>query len=354
MRGVHQVVAGAAARDAISAHVISAQARIRELGVRSEIFCDPAHLDPGLRGRVLPDTDWGGTTAPGDIAILHYSIASPAFDRVLAAGAPAALHYHNVTPASLLWTFNPGLARQCAEGRQHLASVVERVRWVAADSAFNAGEIADLGSPHPTVIGVLREQGRTEPRRPRAADDGRLRLLFVGRGVPNKAQHDCILALAALRQTGTDAELHLVGSWGSSPAYAGYCRALVHAAGVDDRVAFHGSVSAADLARAFATADYFLCLSDHEGYCVPVIEALEARLPVIAYRAGAVPETLGQAGLLLDDKTPSLVAEAVLAAHSGEVCFPEDERGRQVEHHGAAATGDRLLAFVREMLDDPA
>jgi glycosyltransferase involved in cell wall biosynthesis len=196
------------------------------------------------------------------------------------------------------------------------------------------------------VVGVLR--------RPRPAaeghsrDGGPTRLLFVGRGIPNKAQRDLVLALAAMRHTPLDAQLTLIGAWGGAEAYEAHCRELAARLRLGDRLRILGSVGDATLAQAYADADLFLCLSDHEGYCVPVVEAMEAGLPVVAYAAGAVPETLGAGGLLLEDKSPSLVAEAVAETLRNDALRERMAEGRraQLAELSHEATAARLRAFV--------
>ncbi len=346
MSGVHQVVAGAAPHDAITNHVLAARDVIRSMGIASEVFCEAPHLSPALAHEIRPHHEWGDRTKANDAAILHYSIDSAAFEYVLERCATSAIHYHNITPARLLWRFNPRLARQCARGRDALADLEGRVGFAAADSRFNAGELAALGFPQASIIGILRSARPTPVRSPSAG--GHRRILFVGRGVPNKAQDDAILAVAALRQAGVLADLRLVGAWGGNEAFEWHCRDLVRSLKLEHQVHFLGSLDDVQLSREYADADLFLCLSDHEGYCVPVIEALEAGLPVLAFRAGAIPETLGSAGWLIDDKHPSTVAEAILEV----VDRPpraDAEIAQQLAQHSAGSTSERLRKFVEEI-----
>jgi L-malate glycosyltransferase len=344
---VHQVAAGVVPRDAISHHLLEARSVIRGMGLRSEIFADADRVHPLMLGEVRPHTAWERHTRPGDVAIVHYSIASPAFDWVLARADRVAIHYHNITPAELLWEDAPAVALECAAGRRALGGLVGRVAATAADSEFNAREMVDLGFPPPAVLGVMRQALPPAVRRPRA-DGGPPRLLFVGRGVPNKAQHDLILALAALRQAGVRAGLMLVGTWEGIEPYERRCRRLAERLGVDDAVAFTGSVGEAELAQAYADSDCFVCLSDHEGFCVPALEAIGADLPVVAYAAGALPETVGRAGLLLDEKQPSLVAEAVVETLGNAALARRMAEGRreQLDRFSSERLGERLRDWV--------
>ena len=308
--GIHQVLAGAAERDAITNHALAAQRVIRDMGFASEVFVEDAHISPEVGTRVHEHTKWDAVAQTGDLAIVHYSIDSPAFDYALDRAAKSAVHYHNVTPAELLWRDLPALAAQCRDGRTRLGEMTGRVVRSASDSQFNAQEMLALDLPPADVVGM---------------------------------------ALAALGDAGVDAELRLVGSWGGSRPYFERCLRTARMLGVTDSVVVLDSLSDEDLAREYADADVFLCLSDHEGYCVPLLEAMAADLPIVAFAAGAVPETLGRAGLLLNDKSPSVVAEAVAAVLGGALAGEmRDGRGAQLAHHSREATAQRLQAFIGE------
>jgi glycosyltransferase involved in cell wall biosynthesis len=349
--GVHQVCAGAVPRDAITHHLLESRDVIRSMGLRSEIFCEDGHVAPDLAGDVHGVSRWDALAEPGDAAILHYSIGSPAFGHVMERCDRVAIHYHNITPAELLWEDAPAVAMACQRGRAGLAALAGRVVAAAADSHFNARELDALGFPRAAVVGVMRRElpvvASSSPRHP----EGPLRLLFVGRGVPNKAQHHLIAALAAVRQSGRDARLHLIGSWVGMEAYARRCGRLARDLRVDDHVVVEGSVDDARLAGAYAESDVFVCLSDHEGYCVPLVEAMAAALPIVAYASSAVTETVGGAGLLLDEKPPSLVAEAVLATVSDPRLAARMAAGRsgRLADLDAVAVAARVRAFVESL-----
>jgi glycosyltransferase involved in cell wall biosynthesis len=135
--------------------------------------------------------------------------------------------------------------------------------------------------------------------------------LFVGQMLPHKAHHDVIKALACARKMfDPEARLHLVGRE-SCRAYADALRRFVSALGLTGAVEFVGSISPSELSAYYASADVFVCCSDHEGFCVPLLEAMHHRLPIVAYGVTAVPETLLDAGIVLPSKSPALVAAAV-------------------------------------------
>lgn len=305
---IHQVLAGSAPGDAITHHALRARELFRGWG-GGEVFANGVH--PALAGDIHTMDRFAGACGPDDLVVIHYSIDSPAFGIAARHGARLVMHYHNITPAPLLWRHAPGLAAECARGRRRLPLLARRVVRSCADSGYNAQELAEAGYEDPLAVGIFWPELPLPPAV--ARPDGALRLLFVGRGIPNKAQHDLVLALAALGEAGCDARLALVGSWDMAPSYREECETLARRLGVADRLEITGSVSAEDLGRHYREADVFVCLSDHEGFCVPLIEAIRAQLPVVAFASSAIPETLGGAGLVLPDKLPSTVAEAVLA-----------------------------------------
>ncbi len=345
--GVHQVAAGAAPRDAITHHMLEARAVLRGLGLRSEIFADADNIHPALLAEVLPATAWDAAAGPADAAILHYSIASPGIFAIAGRARRCALHYHNITPAELLWRWAPHIALECSIGRRRLLDLVPRVDLVGACSDYNAAELRELGFAEPQVLGVMRQQLPPAPRPP-VRGDGPARLLFVGRGVPNKAQHHLVMASAALRDAGVDHELWLVGAWSAAPAYRDHCRRLAERLGVTEQVRFVGSVDDGELAHRYASADAFVCLSDHEGFCVPLLEAMAAGLPIVACASSALPATLGDAGLLLDEKPPSLVAEAVAETLANPALASRlaGARAAQLARFDRPALVARLEAFV--------
>lgn len=342
------MLAGAARRDAITNHALATRTLFRSYGWRSEIFTDPIHTAADLRAETLDYRQWSTVVGREDAAILHYSIDSPAFIFVAERCPRAAIQYHNITPPHLLWRFSPALAQQCLEGRRVLSSFASMAPQASAVSHFNAEELYELGFPRVTVTGILRQaRGPRRARYPVPAP----RLLFVGRGAPNKAQHDLILSMAALTQQGFQAELRLAGSWGGNRAYREHCERLTTRLGLEERVVFLDSVSDEELRAEYASAAVFVCLSDHEGYCVPLVEALECGVPVVAFAAGAVPETAEGAAILLSDKSPSLVAEAVMALLAGEISVSEQGRFAALGRHSADVVGRRLLQFGAELLE---
>ena len=347
---LHQVAAGAAPRDAITNHLFASQELFRSWGIESEIYA--THIEPSLKDDVRPADLYPKEVPASAPVIIHYSIDSPGFPLAVEHSAAPLFHYHNITPAELLWRYAPSIAVECGAGRRRLADYSDAVAGSAADSAYNAGELSEAGFRDPRAVGILRNSVTAQSKGTTRSGDGRLRVLFVGRGVPNKAQHDLIYSLAALLEAGTDAELWLVGVWNTAPLYRRQCERVATELGVENRVEYVDRATHAELSRRYATADVFLCLSDHEGFCVPLLEAMEAGLPIVAFGSSAIPETLGEAGLVLPEKAPSLVAEAVIAATTDPRLQERFAKARQtrLDHFSPDAVAGRMRDFLSPYL----
>lgn len=346
IRAVHQVVAGAAPRDAITNHVLAAREHLLRRGFASRIFGE--HVAGELTDRVSSVDRLADAVRPDDVVILHVSIASAGWTMAARTGARLAVHYHNITPPELLRRWNAHVADECERGREQLAGLADVVGLSTGDSAYNVAELAHNGYVTGEAVGILREPPARLARRAAPRTRG-ARLLFVGRGVPNKAHHDAIRSLAALREgVDPDATLRLIGAWSPFERYRAACEDLAKRLGVRDAVRFDGSVSNRALARAYRDADVFLCLSDHEGFCVPLLEAFAARLPVVAFASSAIAETAAGAALLLPVKPASLVAEAVGEIVRNGPLRAALARGQEerLAHFSPAAVTRRLDAFV--------
>jgi glycosyltransferase involved in cell wall biosynthesis len=248
------------------------------------------------------------------------SIGSPVFDILAARPEPKLVNYHNITPADLLRDWEPAVAYEVALGRTQLGRLAPQSRFAVADSAFNESELRALGYEGTAVVPLLIDMHSKsdEPERElvrslahRKAREGGADLLYVGKISPHKAPHDLVKMLDVLRRTDDPAaRLHLVGS-PLGETYEPALRAFIDDLGLGDVVTLAGSVSGAELEAYFRAADVFVMASDHEGFCVPLAEAMGHGVPIVAYGVTAVPETVGGAGLVLPDKSAVPFAAAV-------------------------------------------
>jgi glycosyltransferase involved in cell wall biosynthesis len=229
-----------------------------------------------------------------------------------------AVIYHNITPARFFAPYDAGLFRLAALGRKELRTLVGRVDLALGDSDFNRQELEEMGFAPTAVmpIAVNTERITRAPRRPaleKILGDGLINILFVGRIVPNKRIEDHIrLAEMYKRYVDSYYRFIFVGRYDGLPRYYAQVRALIaEFQMLPDRFWFTGPVPDEDLAAFYRWADVYVSLSEHEGFCVPLVEAMAADVPVLAYAAGAVPETLGGAGVLFAPKDLEFAAEMI-------------------------------------------
>jgi glycosyltransferase involved in cell wall biosynthesis len=346
MTAIHQLLPTFAGRDAIGSHCLHVQARLREAGFDSEIYALDIHDD--VADAAHPADDYA--PAPGEWALYHFSIGSPLLDFVRTLDVNLALDYHNVTDAKYFRRWAPIAADRMDEGRQQLAAAVPGVRFALADSSYSAAELRVLGYSRTAVAPVLIDfqAGDSTTSVPDVT------WLSVGRLAPNKCPHDVIAAFAVYRNRfDPHATLALVGDGHSAIEYTRACERLAADLGVADAVMFTGSVPPAQLHGFYRAADVFVGCSEHEGFGVPVLEAMHFDLPVVAYATAATPEVVGDGGLLLDNKDPLLVATAV-----SRVLTDDDLRGelvaagrKRVDAFDLPVTGPRFVETLRTMID---
>jgi glycosyltransferase involved in cell wall biosynthesis len=342
---IHQWVPAAHRGDAIGDSARRVRDLLRGMGHESDLFA--LTIDDDLRNEVRPFSDPGARR--GDVTIFHFALPSPMTEAFAALDGRKVLQYHNITPASFFAPYDAGLFRLAALGRQELATLAGRVDLALGDSDFNRQELESLGFERTGVmpIAVNTERITAAPRRPaldRILGDGLINILFVGRIVPNKRIEDHI-RLAELYKRYVDSHYRFVfvGRYDGIPRYYAQIRALiVEFDMLADRFWFTGPVPDADLATFYRWADAYVSLSDHEGFCVPLVEAMAADVPVVAYGAGAVPETLGGAGLLFSPKDLELAAELL-----GTVVYDADVRRGVL-----AGQRKRLQAFAPAVIEE--
>ncbi|MGH9093172.1 MAG: glycosyltransferase family 4 protein, partial [Acidimicrobiales bacterium] len=315
--GVHQFVPALIPRDATGSHTLLLRQSLRDAGWRSEIYAEATHDE--LAGESIRVEEYAARAVPGDVLVYQFSTSSMVADLLADRPEPLVLDYHNVTHPELYGGWDPASARRSAEALEQLALLAPRAVLGLADSELNRADLVAAGCRRTAVVPVLVDLDRlvAEPD-PRVAarlaagkEAGGEDWLFVGRLVPSKAQHDLVKALWAYRRLYEPrARLHLVGPTPSG-RYLAALRAFVRDLGLEGAVRITGEVPDAALAAHFACADAYVSLSVHEGFGVPLLEAMRASVPVVALAAGAVPDTVGTAAVLLDRARPVAVAAAV-------------------------------------------
>lgn len=307
---IHQILNGFAEGDAISACARVLRDAARGWGSESELFAPPEHTAPAARAECRPISEYRGRA--GDVVLHHYSIASPAVDLFAASPARKILVYHNITPAEFFTGFDDALAARLVDARARLADMVHIADDCWAVSEFNASELRAAGARSTRVFPLVFDPSPLDvPPEPdvQARFSARLTTyLTVGRIAPNKRIETLIEAFYWLHRTlNPYSRLVIVGSDRSCPRYHAMLRML---AGDFDlpNVCFEGFASPRGLPTYYRCADVFVSTSEHEGYCLPLLEAMHCGVPVIAHAIGGMPEAMGGAGVLYADLKPAELA----------------------------------------------
>jgi glycosyltransferase involved in cell wall biosynthesis len=310
-RTVHQLLGALHAGDAVGNEALTVRRHLLAAGLESEIVA--GRVDAPLVGEARPLRELRALDGPETAWLYHFSPGSPATAAALALEGPLVLVYHNVTPARFFLGWSDELVRLALRAEGELRALSSRTALALAKSRFSLQDLERSGFARCGVLPFVHEPGERPPASPvlrRLYGDGRTNLLSVGRLAPNKRIEELLSAFAVLqRRFVPHSRLLVVGS----RALESYALALERRARELRlaEVVFLGPVDEGELRACYDLAAVYLSLSEHEGYGVPLIEAMLAGVPVLARDAGAVAETLSGAGLLLREPRPSLVAALV-------------------------------------------
>lgn len=312
---VFQLMPTIAAGDAVSNDAIAIGKVLKNMGLKTEIFAENVdkHLPSGTASHIsrMP------RLTANDTVLYHLSVGSELNFTLEKLKAKKGIIYHNITPSYFFRPYNGQLTELLDFGRKGAAHLADKADFCMADSEYNKKELIELGykceiAVRPVLIQFTDYSGKPDPEVLRQYDsDGYVNFLFVGRVAPNKKHEDVIRAFYCYKKyCNPKARLIFVGSWQGTELYYKRLLRYIDALELDD-VIFTGHISFAKLIAYYQSADVFMCMSEHEGFCVPLLEAMYFGVPIVAYDACAVPDTLGDAGILLHDKDPLTAAFAV-------------------------------------------
>ena len=311
MSALHQFVPSLLNSDAIGSHVLEIKKTLDTFGIQNEVFVNSEKDDHV--GIAHPFLSYPKMRSDGDILLYHVAGASAMADFLSSRKEIIWIDYHNITPSAFFDGWDNRTSASQHIGRIQLERLSGMTQLALADSHFNESELIDLGFSTTQVLPILFNPDNFEDAaiEPTILSQKKQRWLFVGRITPGKAQHNLIRSFAAYKQLyNPNCELYLVGK-PATPKYFDSLTAMVDDLGLNDAVFLTKGVSAQELSIYYQTADIFVSLSEHEGFCVPLLEAMHYRLPILALASSAVPETLADAGVLLESSDPLRVAAAV-------------------------------------------
>jgi L-malate glycosyltransferase len=354
---VHQVLATLGYGDAIGHEVLGIQRVLRAAGYDSEIFVETA--DSRLESLTRDFRELVDFSHPDHLLLHHFSLGSKASRTAFALPDRMALIYHNITPPEYFVGVHRTLARQCFRGRRELRAYASRCDLALGDSEFNRQDLEALGFPRTAVLPVVPDFSHLD-RAPnwlvaQDFDDDWTNILFVGRVIANKKIENLIRYFHAYHTSvNPRSRLLIVGAQSGFERYLASLHQLTATLGTS-HVHFIGHVSDAELVAFYELADLFLCASEHEGFCVPLVEAFYKQVPVLAYAATAVPSTMDGAGVLFEDTDPMHVA-ALMDAVLSDAALQDrivDGQLAAVDRLRAQDFAGTLRGFVDQILSCP-
>ncbi|MFC1498777.1 glycosyltransferase [Verrucomicrobiota bacterium] len=312
MQSIHQFTAGLNKVDAITSEAFAMRNIFRSWGHKSEIFSESKRISPKLRSETFDiQESLGDLKNSENIAILHLSIGSPVNKFFMSLECKKVILYHNITPSSYFKYINKKTLHDLEIGSAQLKMLVNAADINMADSKFNADELEKLGYQNvkvlPLILDFKKLCSEPDPATMKRWKDGKVNILFVGRCVPNKKIEDVLSAFSYFNKfIEPNSRFIHIGSHAGTEKYFNLLTAQVKNI---ENIYFAPSVSQPQLNAFYKCADIFLCMSEHEGFCIPVIESMYHNVPVMAYAAAAVPETMDGAGILFHEKKFDMIAE---------------------------------------------
>lgn len=339
---VHQLMPNLDYGDAISNHAIEIRDILRSQGYISNIYARFIH--PKVNKECFLYTEHKKRSSSKNIVIFHHSISSEVSEYVKELPDKKIMIYHNITPSHFFAPYNSHLTYLSTKGRNGLKDFSSVPILALGDSEYNADELKGLGYPRVDVLPIIMKTQNLK-RKPNKKiiskySDSLTNIIFVGRVAPNKRIEDILKTFYFYQSfINADSRLFLVGSYNN---FANYYHALLEIAKrlQIKNVIFAGHATQTELIAYYRLSHIFLCMSEHEGFCVPLLEAMYFGIPVLAFSSSAVPETMGDAGILFKEKKHEEVAELI------NFVMSDDEMRKKI----IEVQGKRLLDFDREKI----
>lgn len=315
---IHQAMVSARPGDAVTNAALDLRSLLREIGP-SDIYSRYVHESLHHDVWELKDREWKTSASPeSDLLVYHASIGEPdAYSFLLSRPERLVVYYHNISPPERWDEYDPTMAGLLRTGRAEVAGLADRAVMAVAVSEYNAAELRDMGYRDVRIAPLAMDPRRLVDIAPIPEQAARLDslmgpvVLFVGQVVPHK-RVDFLLEM-----------FHVLTTYHCRPAtlaVVGHHRLARLSQSLErfraelnlSQVIMTGAVTDAELAGWYRRADVLVTASEHEGFWAPPLEAMAHGVPVVARSFGAIPETVGDAGLLLDPESgPEVMAEAV-------------------------------------------
>lgn len=352
---IHQFLPNLSFGDAVSNHALQLRDELVGRGVDSQIFAK--YVDPRIIEECKSFTDEALRSL--DALVYHHSVGTDLVEHLLNHRGPKCLVYHNITPAEFFDEYRPDFAGVLRQGRKQLQRLTTEFELAFGVSAFNQRELRDVGFKSPGILPIKVDPAEwafaADPRLMERMQDGRTNILFVGRIVPNKRQDNLVRAFAQYLAFDPTARLTLAGTIEADDPYAVELQNDIYNRGLQSAVTLTGRLSPAELSALYRSAHLFWSMSEHEGFGVPLIEAMWHDIPVLAFASSGIPETLGPAAVMFDDKTNlrELAALAYLLTHDASlrqkvIAAQRQHRASYLPAHVSRVV-DRALGAIQDL-----
>ncbi len=318
-RKVIQLLPSISYGDAVSNHTLTLANVLSELGYENEIYAMNIHPKIATKVHSIDKLK----TDENDIIIFHMAIGSPLSKLVKdLPNTTKIMIYHNITPADYFLNIDSCTYGLCCQGRDELKMLKDTFTLALADSEFNRAELIELGYKNtqvlPLIVNFDDYNILPDKKIVNSYDDDFTNILFVGRIVPNKKHEDIIKSYYTYKKyINRKSRLFLIGSSSGMDRYVKYLRKLIYDFDLND-IYIPGHITFKELVAYYKIASVFLCMSEHEGFCVPLLESMYFKVPIIAYEAAAIPDTLGNSGIIVREKKFDIIAELINLVETNE------------------------------------
>jgi glycosyltransferase involved in cell wall biosynthesis len=309
---VHQIISAISFGDAVSNDAIALRKILRKNGFTSNLYAK--YIDPRVSDLVEPIEKY--QPDPSNIVIYHLAFGGAGVSEfVMDLPDIKIIKYHNITPPYFFYPYNKDIALGCETGLKELKELATHFQFGFGDSKYNCDDLNKSGFLKTVVLPILLDferisnlDGNVNP----VKDKNMVDIIFVGRISPNKKQDDIIHIFYFYHFfINKNSRLSFIGKC-DDDLYFNHLKNILEKLGLEQSVVFTGLIKDEDLVGYYKTADIFLCMSEHEGFCVPLVESMYFGVPVIAFNSSCIPDTLGNSGILVNDKSRKMeIAELI-------------------------------------------
>lgn len=304
-----QIVPTLSFGDAVGNHIMTMYRETKKRGIETYIYAD--QIDTRLKDYVSKVSEYQNEEQ--DIILYHFSVGSPLNREVVNYKGKIIFNYHNITPPEFFKGYSHMYYDACKSAYDDFYYLADKVKYVVGDSKYNIDEMKKNGYKSvmtniPINIQFNDYDIQKNQQLFDSLKDGYKNIVFVGRVAPNKRQEKIIEDFFCYNENfNKNSRLIIVGNYKGMEKYYFRLQKFIKKNHIKN-VIFTGHISFQDIITYYHAADLFVCESKHEGFCVPLVEAMYFRVPIIAFKSSAIEETLGKAGILHEFEDSSKTA----------------------------------------------